>query len=532
MSDQNMLAQAAAMEKANVFSYQENKNEVNESETTVNVQPSSSSSVQNDEDDEAVIYGADQTDFSPMVDSNIPSQTQTKSYTFTEDELRAEMPQVSQEYFDEIKGKTIIQIDQYKKNLIIEYGMTPEEAHEAALNKMKKDAVKLEKEWLQKNPAVAIVEINKEDVSKINFTDEEQAKLTHAKVIKLREIENIALETINIIPKDKRIKSRLLSRMHGSICKDSIPLIRLCDYVTFSGAQIAELYSVVDLNNDDTIYERTSKAASFIYKKLIGGSHYKKYDDDKNIILSYEDFLKTFPYMDMNMSLFSILCATSTEKTTSHFGCARCRTDIAKVYNIRDLITFDTCPDEIKQLIDTIIVRRAEGDYLKSLQNPLLNSAMRFKSPITNNIYEIQYPSIAKALLYIPLLEQNSTTDNYLEQAIYLDNILYINTVYLYDKEDDGYVEYTDCMEKEPDELKPEDTEEFWDIVSHLPQEDIDIIRQLAKKDNPDYEPSYEMDIDCTNPKCEHHMHNVFQITDLLFRKAQDSPERIKISED
>ena len=215
----------------------------------------------------------------------------------------------------------------------------------------------------------------------------------------------------------------------------------------------------------------------------------------------------------MNIGLFSVLLASSPENTISEFRCSKCNNPITKKYNLRTLLSYALLDDDHKLYIDDIIKNRTNEAYLKSHVSPLYEGR-RYNSDFTENIYDLKIPSIAKALSILQYIDGNDET------AIALFNIVvFIDTIYL--KTEDG--EYIQYDATEPDL--------FWVMCNRLVQEDLDVIAQLRDKYGMICEPTFELDIDCENEKCLHHMHNRFDIDRLLFRRAQDSPEKIEVLE-
>lgn len=430
--------------------------------------------------------------------------------TITEDDLRAEMPSVSDEYFKKIAPDVVADINMQSKSLIIEYGLTPQEAKEAITNQMKKKAFTLQKEWLEEHPKMGIVEVNKRDSEKLEFTPDERARLQKAKIIRLVEVEDTKLKTLNVKTVDRELKAKYIAEAKGSLTQDSVPLIGMSDYVTFEGIQVLRLYSSC-MFDDDELVEAISKKASVIYDAYVGGiNHSKKQEDGK--VMSYPQFINFFKYFDMDMALFSVLCASSPETTTAHFSCSRCHKDIPKVYNVRSIVRFDNVDDAEKKYMDDIIGNRTNQDFLKSVESPLVEGK-RFESPASNNIYDMKLPSIAKAMSILQFVDKK----NEYELGLF-STVVFIDTVWL--PHEDGYIDYS---ANEP--------ELFWQICHKLPQEDLDAVILLRKEYGRLAIPSFEMDIDCVNPECKHHMHNVFSIDDLIFQRAQDLPVGTELSE-
>lgn len=478
-------------------------------------------------DDEAVVYTG--------VESN-PNNTATvkcdtdeipkdadNSFTLSDDDLRASMPKVPDDYFNSIKDDEMRNVFSYQRSLIIEYGFTPEEAYEAASKRLKKRGTSLENSFLEEHPEIVNINVPKSESKNIMFTDSEKKKMIKAKVIKVHEIEDEALKTLNILPVKSRFKLNYASKLKCAISRDTVPLIRLADNVEFAGAQIGELYSAIAYE-DENIVEGTMRSARLIYDKLIGGVNYKKYDSAGNIILSFEDFMNTFPFYDIDMSLFSILCASSPDETHYEPKCPRCGKKIGMKYNVRSLMRFDDCPEKIKERIDAILANKTNSDALLNLQHDLVRYTKRIESPFTKNIYELHAPSIAKMVKYMEFGEVGTY-----DKALHLQYVGLINMIYLYDKESDGYIPISDgSIIDDNEEMTPEEIYKlFWDTVGQIPQEDLDIIQCINGKGVELYNPSFIVDVKCDDPSCSYHKQVPMSLDDLLFQRAQDMPEKV-----
>lgn len=478
------------------------------------------------DDNEAVVCTGFESVLSNMKEDNNDTdiaKSVNDAYSLSEDDLRASMPKVPDDYFNSVKTDEMRDLNAYQRSLIIEYGFTPREAYDAASNRLKKRGKELENTFLADNPEVVTINVNKGESENIMFTESEKKKIAKSKIIKVHEIEDATLKSLNIIPVKSKFKLDYTTKLRGALSRDTVPLIRLADNVEFEGAQIAELYSAISYE-DENIVEGTMRAARLIYDKLIGGLNYKKYDSEGNVILSFEDFMNTFPYYDMDMSLYSILCATSPDETRYEGTCPKCKKKIEMTYNVRSLMNFDDCPEEIKERLDSILANRTNADALLNLQHDLMRYTKRIMSPVTKNIYELHFPSIAKMVNYMKFGEIGTY-----KKAACLHNVGVISTVYLYDKKEDGYIRINDGSDiGDGEEMTlPEIYKLFWDTVEKIPQEDLDIINCIYGKGSELYNPEFILNIKCNDPSCGFHKQNLMRLDDLLFLRAKDMPEKV-----
>ena len=471
-------------------------------------------------DDDPVVIGGDHIPVKPS-EGNMGGEIKVEpsnpsSSEITLEDLQATMPEVPEEYLQKVGMKHVTELNQYMRNLIIEYGITPEEAYKAAKSRTKNIGEEIQKEWLKNNPKLAIVEIKKTDSNVVEFTKEEHAKLEKARAIRLVEVEDKALKTISIKVADRDLKTQYINEARLSLTRDSVPLVGLSDYVAFNGIQILTIYSSIMLA-DDSIHESISRKARVVYDAMEGGMHYKKYDSSRKVILSFEEFLNTFPYYDLDMALFSCLCASSPETTTAEFGCRRCGTRFKSSYNVRKLINFNGTSEEMKKRIDDTLENRKNVDLLLAMQSPLVKGK-RVKSDGSGIIYDLKIPSIAKALSILQYIDRHDERNMESELGLFA-SVVFIDTIHL-PVENGDYVDYS-----------AEEADLFWDIAHKLPQEDLDAINLLTQKDGRVIAINYELDLECSNPQCKSPLHNLFNIDQLIFQRAQDTPVETTLSE-
>lgn len=476
---------------------------------------------QNNDDEEVVIHTGITSDSNTEVTQS--DTFKDDDFSLSEVDLRASMPKVSDEYFNSIKVNEMKDLNSYQRSLIIDYGFTPNEAFEAVSNRLKKRGKELQDKFLVDNPEIVTINVDKKESSNIMFTESEKKKLIKSKIIKVNEIEDAALKSLNILPVKSEFKLNYALKIRSALSRDVVPLIRLADNVEFAGAQIAELYSAISYE-DENIVEGTMRSARLIYDKLIGGINYKKYDSDGNIILSFEEFMNSFPFYDMDMALYSILCASSPDETRYEAKCPKCGKKIEMMYNVRSLINFDDCPEKIKSRIDSILAIKSDGNALLELQHDLVRYVKRIESPFTKNIYELHCPSIAKMIKYMEFGEVGTV-----EKVSHLNYAGLISAIYLYDKDKNGYILIGDGSNIDENEemSEKEICTLFWDTVRQIPQEDLDIISCIDGKGIEKYNPSFILNVKCNDPSCTYHKRLQMSLDHLLFLRAEDMPEEV-----
>lgn len=462
------------------------------------------------QDDGVTIIGFNSSDVSSMnvteEDLITSSNEKTKPFEITDEDLRTVMPDLTDEAFKTVTKDLKVKLDKYRKSLIINNGFTVEEANEAVQNKMKKDGKEINDEYLKNNPKLGIVEIDKKNQDKVEFTAEEKEKLTKSKAIRLVVVEDEELKSIKIDKVDKKHKAAFVKSVEGSLSKYSVPLPILGDFVTFKGSQIIQLMSIVKYE-DDKFEDLIAKKASLVYDRLLNGTVFNKYDEFNKVIMSYVDFANQFPFHDLDMAMYAILVASSMEESESTLTCANCREAFQQKYNLKALLNLDNMSDYYKEITDEILGNKSNEDILKSIQEKL-HKISRYKSPFTNNIYDITFPSVAKAVKLFNAIDQKDETMMYLSAlGIFMDSI------YLYNRDTDSYMQ-----------IEESETTLMMETLQSLPQKDIDMLFNQIK--DMIYAPEFILNSQC--PHCGEKMRNKISIDDLIFLKAQDLSTEIR----
>jgi len=455
----------------------------------------------------SVVYGLDDDDTSDDTEESAEDTLSLDASTeLTEDDLKQFVPDLDHEALKAFAASKLKELSKYKKNLIINNGFTIEEATKAVENRLKREGKEANDEYLEKNPKVGIVEIDKKNVDKIEFTDEEKAKLTKVKSIKMIIVEEEKLKQIKIDKIEKKLKGNYLKSIDGSLSKYSVPLPVIGDYVSFRGAQIMQLASVVKHDDDSTV-ETITKQATLIYNRLYNGSVLNKYDDDNRVILSYQDFINKFKFSDMNMALYGILVASSMEDTEVPLSCTKCEKSFNWKYKIRTLLDGESIHETFKERMDVILANKCNYEVLNELSNDYCK-AIRLQSPFSQNIYEISQPTIAKAISVFSSMNEEDLTDVYNSGLI-----LFIDNLYVYNKDNDSYVQ-----------IEEEEVRLLFDILQNIPQEDITLLNSVLK--DKIFAPQFVLKTKC--PECGADLENVLDIDQMIFLLARDSSMEIE----
>lgn len=464
-----------------------------------------------DDDDEPVIaIGSGNDDVPQNVKNNLSISSENENdedeFSLTDDELRATMPDLDDDAFINSSSKIRNELNTYRRNLIVNSGFTVEEATEAAYNRAKKLGQEENDSYLEEHPTLGIVEIDKKNVDKLEFTKDEREKLTKVRAIKLKVVEDVELSSISVERIDVKHKSAALQSLDTNLSQYSVPLPLMSDYCRFKGSQIVQLIQAVRYT-DATLDEIIAKKASLVYNQLCNSANLEKYDENGKVVMSYSDFINKFLFHDLDMAMYGILVASSMEEIESSLTCGECNTQFQWKYNLKSLLSLDDISDDFKQKFDDILGHKSDEEYLKNLYDEN-HKSVRVKSPVTQNIYELNYPTIARAINLYRIIDAEDETMLYLSAFA-----LFITKIYVYNRKTQKFIEINE------DEYK-----NLLDVLQMIPQEEIDIIQDFLRPYL--YEPKFILKSKC--PQCGHKMQNSLSIDDLVFLKARDSSTEIQ----
>lgn len=431
------------------------------------------------------------------------------NFEITDEMLKETMPDIDPSMFSVKSSELRSDLEVYRKNLIIAHGLTVEEANNATNNRMKKEGNTINNKYLEDNPKVGIIEINKVDADKLELTKEEREKLIPVKSIKMVLVEDAELKHIKVEKVNKEHKANYLRSIEGSLSKYSVPLTIMGDFVTFTGAQLIQLASAMR-HEDDSLVEEINKKASLIYSKISDGSIFNKYDGDRNTVMTYSEFTNKFNFDDIDMALYGIIIASSMEESETNLICSSCKSEFQWKYRLRTLLNADNTSEKFKERINNII----KGKFNKTELLPLhdeLNKEFRIKSPFTENIYSISYPSIARAINVFSSINEEDITESYISTLA-----LYCSGVYIYNQDTESYFHVSD----EDDD----DLELLFDTLKMIPQSDIEVLTNYLQ----DFIYTAEFALKTKCPKCAHEMSNTLNIDEMVFLRARDSYMEIK----
>jgi hypothetical protein len=437
-------------------------------------------------------------------------------FKITDDDLKNVMPSLSKKEFDAKSQELSKEIAKYRKSLIINEGMTPPEANAAAKTRMNKLGQEIDDTFKKEHPNLAVVQVDKSKSDDLEFTPEEHEKLSKVKAIRLVAVEDMDLKEINIlnIPSKERVPY-LKAIDGGSLSRYSGPLPILGDYVSFRGAQIVQLASI-SKNENDHIEDVLGKKASLIYDRLDNGVITEKHDGIKTT-MSYTDFVNWMPFQDIDLALFYILVASSYEIMDSpELKCNSCGNAFTMKFKTKSLLNLDDMSTDFKDIMEKILTEKANFEVMNKIHTTN-SKCKRFKSPATNNIYEIQQPSIGRAIRMYSSVDEKDT-----KMVYYATYALYIQKIYVWDKDKQGYIPIDSNATVEKDGY--DGISQIFDVLESLMQVDFNILDIELKKML--YQPKFLLKSVC--PKCGTKLTTPLEIEDLVFIVVQGLAEVIE----
>jgi hypothetical protein len=498
-------------ESSNAFADEDNEISEFEREEPESVINGSNNNYDEDDDDDENPVVAGVSDFS--AESYTPNQNENSfddedngGFEVTDEDLALAMPDIPAEDAKEHYDKVRSEVESYWRRLVMS-GMLPDEADAAASVRLNKIGGDENIAYLKQNPQSLSVVVNKQDADKLEFTPEERQKMAKTKVIQLKVVEDATLKELKVKRVDKKRKLAALQTIESSLSQYSVPLPLMNDYCKFKGAQIVQLLQAVRYN-DTTLDEMINKKASMVYAQLVNGSVLEKTDAWGKTTMNFSTFCNKFLFHDLDMALYGILVASSMEEIESELTCPECNQSFTWKYNLKTLLTMDDMSDAFKERFDEILENKTNADHLQEMYEANTQTHI-VQSPITNHVYHINYPTVARAMALYRAIDQDDETMIYLSAvALFIDKLL------VYDKRSEEYIEVDES-----------EIRELMEVLQNIPQEEIDILQKYIAPML--YTPKFVLKSRCEH--CGNTMSNTLSIDDLVFLRARDSSTETRL---
>lgn len=424
-------------------------------------------------------------------------------FNITMNDVKATMPSITGEELDKKSIEMMGNLKKYRTNLIVNEGMTPEEADEATRNRMKHLGTKINNEWIDQHPHTGVITVNKEDADKLELTQEEHDKLVTTKSIKLVCIENKELESLKVIdaPSVTKDKLQYIRRSNNAGARYSIPLPSFGDYVTFHGATARALMQEgIDKQNESAL-QALERKAQFVYDHLIGSSLMSKYNENGVTILTFEDFCDRFPWFDLDLAIYAIYVASSPETYSGGITCSFCKEQFDYDFHADKMLITDDFPDSIKKSIDDILRNVSDKEGMQKIHDDNM-AARLMKSPKTKNVYSLQSPSINKARSVFKY-KSTETEDDFNT----IVNMLIIREMWIWIPEEQSYVH-----------INPDEQDLMFELTKDMNEYDFRLITKFLAEYL--YVPRFGAKTKC--PNCGNDLVLDTSIDELVFLLAQD----------
>ena len=403
-------------------------------------------------------------------------------------------------------------LEAYKKDLILSYGMTPAEASQSMQARAKAKAIEEDRKWAEAHPNGVVVQIDasaKETVVN-GLPEETKAKMVEATAVKLVVLDTMELAHLPIKPKDKRIPMSRIRDITGSLSHYSVPLLELGDYITFNGVQSGALINAtVDPKTDDWL-DMLEKRASILYKAFRGGTCHSRRNPDGTEI-SYEDFCNWYKYNDVDLGIYALVTASAMEVSTSTYICQnkKCGRPFEVKYNNKTLLDLSEIPERYAKRLNEIDDARSSPERIAKLMEQY-DMGHRLQSPITHNVFEVYSPTIAQARKRVESCLDLMNDDN----SINIFMLLYVSKLFIYDPAEQNFQDID----------VDENPREAFQAMDSLHQVDLEIISKFLEDRN--YTPKFRIKVSC--PHCKREAVDNLNINNLLFLQARASLTEIR----
>jgi hypothetical protein len=260
----------------------------------------------------------------------------------------------------------------------------------------------------------AIVIIDKTNMGRIiDFTEDERKKLERAKVIKLEEIQDIALKTI----RTKKITSGKnnfsideVLRRKQSLHASNVVLPASQYTAVLKGCTPYELMELVTENPSQLIVQEAKWG--LIYSKIESTSIGK---------MTYNQFLQNTATADYPVLVYGILCATYPDDDKFPLTCQKegCKHLFEHYYSVKSLIRAEKMSEELKIKFAAIVDHSHTSDDAKAFHDtcPVI-SLKRIQLPMSGYVLDISMQS-AYDFMYKSIKElQDNKEEKYNQAAI------------------------------------------------------------------------------------------------------------------
>lgn len=259
----------------------------------------------------------------------------------------------------------------------------------------------------------------------IVFTDEEKKKIKNSSVINITEVSEEKLKTIKYIKPAStnafadQIEAYQLSCASTPIC---FPASRF--RAQMGGLSYGELGDI-SLDPDSITFDQVKKRLSVVYNKM--------HNTNVDKFTSFDDFLKKFAYIDLNMAIYGLVVSTfpeedSIELTCGNKDCPKAAMDsegnlikatFSHKYSPRSLIEFDRCGKNFLKYTEEVADCRP-SEYNNLFKSSSVQSYKAIELPDSKFVVEV---GIASAYDYLYQVLDVVVTDEEKAKELFGDDV-------------------------------------------------------------------------------------------------------------
>ena len=248
----------------------------------------------------------------------------------------------------------------------------------------------------------------------IKFDEEEEKAIHESSAIHLVEVEDEDLKFVNFERLD-----------------ESMPFLQAIDTYTPSVSKTPMTFPASGFKADmtglnyvefgDVTLDPREDSDDYLNFDLMNRRFNIVYNHMKNISIgnfaSYEDFLKKFAYVDMNLAIYGLLISTQPEIDSVRLSCTKqgCGKSFDFKYSPRSIIDFDSASTKYLEAIKRISEAKPE-DRLQIAKDSAVRKTRRFVLPGCKYIVDLSagscYDYLYGILGFIKSLEEKGGLDN------------------------------------------------------------------------------------------------------------------------
>lgn len=336
------------------------------------------------------------------------------------------------------------------------------------------------------------------------FNDEEKDKIFNADEIILKEVEFKDISTFTAVKSDKSFQETV-NAYNMSNSKTTVCFPASGFRAQMKGLTYGELGDIT-LSMDNVTFDQYYKRLSIIYNKMdnISTGPFK----------SFEDFLKNFAYLDIQMAVYGLYIATQPEVQDIQLRCGNgnCRKTFDWKYSTRSLLRLDRCGKTFLDKMKEIATAPA-AEYDNIRKNSAVCSSKYVELPRSKFVIEMGIVSAYEFLYnFIPVLNEDTFRDIFGEDTngVYTNNLLLLTTVKSVNVPnlDGSYTRY-------------DGYKDILDAIYNIDPEEIQILIALSSKLTGEYQSVFSFgDVVC--PHCKNITHELdVSVDELVFQKYQ-----------